>query len=662
MRRTHGRRRSSARPARPRSRVELALDGSGEYDVSTGIPFFDHMLESFAKHGMFDLRAAREGRPRRRPAPHRRGRRHRDRERDPPGARQRGGHPPLRPGAAADGGGEGRGRGRRLEPALPRLPVELDERPRRRLRRVSLAEDFLYALSQNAGLDLHVELRYGKSPHHVVEAIFKGVARALRAGARARSARRRRPVGEGSVVAAVSAPPEIAVVDYGAGNLRSVAKALERSGLKVAVTSDPEALPRASGVVLPGVGNFADAAARLRASGLAEARARRARRRPALPRTLPRPPAPLRGERRARADAGLRLAARAASSASPRAARTARALRVPHIGWNRVRFRGDHPMIAGLPPRGRLLLRARLPCGAARIPSGSPASRSTGATSPRRSRTRASSPCSSIRRRASGPGSDCSTPSQPGCAARERRGRSALAAAARRRAAGLRRRDGAPALVPAPRGGRRADHQGGGGALRHRGRPRRRRSAAREIEASVTVGAPPPETGVGARRGDRARRPLPLRGARQAGPRRHDPGGPRPRAGRGRRQHPSAPREVARLANERFGAQAVVLGSVARYRERTGGAQESGAASVWFEVALYTAPEGEKLWSGVFNETQRPLSENVLVARPLSGRRHRAGSRPRSSRAGAPRRRPRSMPLGTTAGPARDPEPWPASS
>jgi len=44
----------------------------------------------------------------------------------------------------------------------------------------SLAEDFLYALSQNAGLDLHVELRYGKSPHHVVEAIFKGVARALR--------------------------------------------------------------------------------------------------------------------------------------------------------------------------------------------------------------------------------------------------------------------------------------------------------------------------------------------------------------------------------------------------------------------------------------------------------------------------------------------------
>ena len=45
----------------------------------------------------------------------------------------------------------------------------------------TLTEDFLYAFSQNAGLDLHVELRYGRNPHHVVEAIFKGTARALRA-------------------------------------------------------------------------------------------------------------------------------------------------------------------------------------------------------------------------------------------------------------------------------------------------------------------------------------------------------------------------------------------------------------------------------------------------------------------------------------------------
>ena len=44
----------------------------------------------------------------------------------------------------------------------------------------TLAEDFFEAFSQNAGIDLHIELRYGKNPHHVVEAIFKAVARALR--------------------------------------------------------------------------------------------------------------------------------------------------------------------------------------------------------------------------------------------------------------------------------------------------------------------------------------------------------------------------------------------------------------------------------------------------------------------------------------------------
>jgi imidazoleglycerol-phosphate dehydratase len=42
-------------------RVELDLDGSGEYSVSTGIPFLDHMLESFAKHGAFDLRLSAKG-------------------------------------------------------------------------------------------------------------------------------------------------------------------------------------------------------------------------------------------------------------------------------------------------------------------------------------------------------------------------------------------------------------------------------------------------------------------------------------------------------------------------------------------------------------------------------------------------------------------------
>jgi imidazole glycerol-phosphate synthase subunit HisH len=146
----------------------------------------------------------------------------------------------------------------------------------------------------------------------------------------------------------MSAPPEIAVVDYGAGNLRSVAKALERSGLKVAVTDDPEALPRAGGVVLPGVGNFADAAEKLRSRGVAEAlRAARSAGRPYLGLCL-----------------GLQLLFEESDEHGhtpgfgwlagtverfPSRGPDGAPLRVPHIGWNRVRFRGDHPMIAGLP-------------------------------------------------------------------------------------------------------------------------------------------------------------------------------------------------------------------------------------------------------------------------------------------------------------------------
>lgn len=80
-----------------------------------------------------------------------------------------------------------------------------------------------------------------------------------------------------------------------------------------------------------------------------------------------------------------------------------------------------------------------------------------------------------------------------------------------------------------------------------------------------------------------------------------------------------APREVARLAAERFGAQAVLIGNVARYREKQADIGENAAASVWFEVSLYKAPEGDKLWSGVFNETQRPLSHNVLVGSRYPG-------------------------------------------
>lgn len=160
-------------------RVEVDLDGSGEYEVSTGIPFFDHMLESFAKHGLFDLRLTAKG----------------DLAVDA--------HHTVEDVGIALGGafrealGSAEGIRRYGTSVLPmaeaKVEVSVDVSNRAHLvYRVELAndrigsfdasltEDFLYAFVQNAGLDVHVELRYGKSPHHVVEACFKGLARALR--------------------------------------------------------------------------------------------------------------------------------------------------------------------------------------------------------------------------------------------------------------------------------------------------------------------------------------------------------------------------------------------------------------------------------------------------------------------------------------------------
>jgi imidazoleglycerol-phosphate dehydratase len=160
-------------------RVEIDLDGTGEYQVATGIPFLDHMLESFAKHGAFDLRISAKG----------------DLAVD---AHHTVEDVAITLGQAlreALGSAAGiRRYGAAVVPmaeAKVEVAVDVSNRPYLVYRvelandrigsfDASLTEDFLYAFSQNAGLDLHVELRYGKSPHHVVEAIFKGTARALR--------------------------------------------------------------------------------------------------------------------------------------------------------------------------------------------------------------------------------------------------------------------------------------------------------------------------------------------------------------------------------------------------------------------------------------------------------------------------------------------------
>lgn len=160
-------------------RLEIDLDGRGVHEVATGVAFFDHMLESFAKHGLFDLRVLAKG----------------DLAVDLHHTVEDVGIVLGQAFRAALGSAEGIRRygSCTLPMAESKVEVSVDvsNRPYLVYRvalandrvggfDVSLVEDFLQALSQTAGLDLHVELRYGRSPHHVVEAIFKGLARALR--------------------------------------------------------------------------------------------------------------------------------------------------------------------------------------------------------------------------------------------------------------------------------------------------------------------------------------------------------------------------------------------------------------------------------------------------------------------------------------------------
>ncbi len=75
------------------------------------------------------------------------------------------------------------------------------------------------------------------------------------------------------------------------------------------------------------------------------------------------------------------------------------------------------------------------------------------------------------------------------------------------------------------------------------------------------------------------------------------------------------PRAAASTAARKFGATAVLLGEVYRWRDRSGGRRgTSQAASVGYEMTLYQAPSGRRLWTSRFDETQRPITENVFNA------------------------------------------------
>lgn len=134
----------------------------------------------------------------------------------------------------------------------------------------------------------------------------------------------------------------IALIDYGMGNLGSVANALTFIGACYEITRDPAVIAAADGAILPGVGAFGDCMANLREYGLVEAiREYVAADRPFLGICLGLQLLFTESEEMG-IHAGLDLI-------SGRVIRFTHALKIPHVGWNQITLRQDCPQLAGVP-------------------------------------------------------------------------------------------------------------------------------------------------------------------------------------------------------------------------------------------------------------------------------------------------------------------------
>ena len=159
--------------------VAVNLDGTGAYDISTGIGFLDHMIEQFSRHSLIDVTCRIEG----------------DLHVDQ--------HHTTEDSAIAIGQaisqalGDKAGIGRYgnayspMDETLARVALDISGRPyfvwkagftQEKLGELDteLVEHWFHSISQAVGITLHIELLYGVNNHHICEAIFKGFARAMR--------------------------------------------------------------------------------------------------------------------------------------------------------------------------------------------------------------------------------------------------------------------------------------------------------------------------------------------------------------------------------------------------------------------------------------------------------------------------------------------------
>lgn len=151
-----------------------------------------------------------------------------------------------------------------------------------------------------------------------------------------------------------------AIVDYGVGNLMSVSNALKYLGSPSRITSDPAELEAADEIILPGVGAFPDAAELLRGPGLDQVLIRQAEKKPILGICLGMQLLFERGEEVRPCD-GLGFVRGTVK-------RIETDLKLPHIGWNSLKFYNDSPLFHGL-DEGIYVYFVHTFCGAAEDPS-----------------------------------------------------------------------------------------------------------------------------------------------------------------------------------------------------------------------------------------------------------------------------------------------------
>jgi imidazoleglycerol-phosphate dehydratase len=158
--------------------LSLNIDGSGESQLETGVPFLTHMLDLFAKHGQFDLKVNANG----------------DTEIDDHHTTEDIGiclgH------VLKEALGDKKGIKRYgsatipMDETLATVVVDLSNRPHFEMRAefpsqkvgtfdTELVQEFLWKLALEARMNLHVVVHYGQNTHHIIEAIFKAMARAL---------------------------------------------------------------------------------------------------------------------------------------------------------------------------------------------------------------------------------------------------------------------------------------------------------------------------------------------------------------------------------------------------------------------------------------------------------------------------------------------------